>query len=75
MVGRMGTRGTSMGTSAVRVGRWTLSESMASFGVEVCIGRGLGSLEGEDGAEWNLEGVEGGVSLAVRMEAGAMVEA
>ena len=77
----MGTRGTSMGTSAVKVGRWTLSQSMASWGVDVCIERGLGSLEGEEGAEWSfLEEVEGvvveeGVGLAVRIEAGAIVEA
>ena len=54
-----------MGTSAVKVGRWTLSDSMASFGLEVCMGRALGSCKGEEG-----EGV-----FPARIEAEAIVEA
>ena len=35
VVGRIGTRGISIGISAVKVGRWTLSESIGWTGLEV----------------------------------------
>jgi hypothetical protein len=70
VVGRIGTGGISMGASAVKVGRWTLSESIAFSWFEVWNRRGL---EGDFGFVGD-DGADEGRGLPVRTDAGAMVE-
>ena len=71
VVGRIGTGGISIGASAVKVGRWTLSESIAFSLLEVWKGR---DLEGDLGFV-GVEGADEGVGLPVRTDAGAIVDA
>jgi hypothetical protein len=71
VVGRIGTRGISMGASAVKVGRWTLSESIAFSLLEVWNGR---VLEGDLGFVGE-EGADKGIGFPVRTDAGAIVDA
>ena len=59
-----------MGASAVKVGRWTLSESIAFSLFEVWNGRGF---EGDFGFVGD-DGADEGIGLPVRTDAGAIVE-
>ena len=71
VVGRIGTRGISIGASAVKVGRWTLSESIAFSVLEVWNGR---DFDGDFGFV-GVDGADEGIGLPVRTDAGAIVEA